>query len=95
VNKTNASIILERSSSLCEYCGAPAVQFAHLLHRKMGGRHGKMKAAIDDPRNVAHLCLKCHDSIDGRQYNQLTFQVEVLRLKIGWYEWAKEIKNEP
>jgi hypothetical protein len=90
MNRTQASAVLDRSGSMCEFCGAPGVQMSHLLHRKIGGRHGVLKAAINDPRNVAFLCLLCHNKLDGRQNGNRDSMMATLKAKIDWTSWAQE-----
>ncbi len=93
--KTRKEIII-RSGNLCEFCRSPGgffgLQFAHITHRKIGGRHGEMKKIINDKRNIAHLCQFCHDVLDNRAIFPIR-QEEILRKlkkRIGWHDWAKE-----
>jgi hypothetical protein len=86
-----------RSGDLCEFCKSPRwLQFAHILHRKMGGRHGEMAVIIHDPRNIAHLCRQCHDVLDRRIHDSIKW-IElgaVLLPKIGWDEWWSKRASE-
>ena len=85
--------VRRRSCDLCEFCGTSHnLQMAHIMHRKMGGRHGIWKKIINDPRNIAHLCLNCHDVFDGRAHDPIKriAMRPVLQMKTGWFEWARE-----
>lgn len=94
MNLIQAKAVLDRSGSLCEACGAPGVQMAHLLHRRMGGRHGIMRSKINDPRNIAFLCLDCHNTLDGRSRGNKEKLMETLKNKIGWHQWEAEINAQ-
>ena len=61
--------ILERSDGLCERtlpsgrrCLAPVVEIHHIVAKKMGGRKGVMREAINDERNGMAVCRCCHDA---------------------------------
>lgn len=68
--------VWERAEGKCEWvengtrCNSTGdwrgLQNAHIIHRKMGGRHGKMKAVIDNKDNILLLCAYHHDLFDGR-----------------------------
>lgn len=97
MNQKTVEAVLQRSGGLCEApdCAGQdfrGFQHAHLLHRKMGGRHGQMERIIDDPRNVAYLCANCHDLLDGRVYNptEAAKLSEYLKNKTDWQEWREE-----
>jgi hypothetical protein len=67
------------------------IQKAHILHRKMGGRHGRMKKIIDDSRNVADLCAICHDIIDRRVKSPLReTYLEAIKDVKDWGSWVRE-----
>ncbi len=93
--KTRKEIII-RSGNLCEFCRSPGgffgLQFAHITHRKIGGRHGEMKKIINDKRNIAHLCQFCHDTLDHRAISPKLRDEMLCTIKnrIGWQIWAKE-----
>jgi len=38
---------------------------AHIVHRKMGGRHGKALSWINEPDNLLLLCRTDHIKFDG------------------------------
>ena len=88
--------VWDRAGAKCEWCSTTyrgdRLQLAHLEHRKLGGRHGIMAKAIHDSRNVALLCLKCHNILDRRAWNpevrekMMTF----LKDKLDWAGWQKE-----
>lgn len=94
-------VVLKRSGGNCELpgCGREdfrGKEFAHLEHRGMGGRKGKMIAIIHDPRNVVLVCAVIHDTIDGRvkcdpQFRQYT--VEILKKLSDWDSWHEEFKD--
>ncbi len=90
----------ERSCGRCEYvrCLKPGGDFrglqnAHIVHRGLGGRHGKMETIINDSRNIAKLCAYEHDIIDRRilaPEEERESILEAIKEKIGWYAWARE-----
>lgn len=97
MNQKTVEVVLQRSGGICEApdCAGPdfrGLQHAHLLHRKMGGRHGVMERIIDDPRNVTLLCANCHDLLDGRVYSpaEAAKLSQYLKNKTDWEEWKHE-----
>ncbi len=93
--------ILKRSGGRCELPGCNredfrGLQFAHLEHRGMGGRKGKMIAIIHDPRNVVLVCAVIHDIIDGRVKSDPLFRqyvIEILKKLSDWDSWYEEFKD--
>ena len=60
--------ILDRSGQLCERklpngkrCLARVSDIHHIVAKKMGGRKGVYREAINDERNSMAVCRKCHD----------------------------------
>lgn len=53
-----------RAYGICEWpdCGEPGDHMAHVYGRGSGGR-----SSADVPENVAWLCRRHHDSLDGRR----------------------------
>lgn len=90
MNLIQAKAVLDRSGSLCEACGAPGLEIAHLLHRKQGGRHGIMRSAIHDVRNLAFLCKPHHDELDNRRKGNRDKLMATLKAKTDWSSWATE-----
>ena len=85
--------VRSRSGDLCEFCRSPHnLQMAHILHRKMGGRHGRWKKIINDPRNIAHLCRDCHDVLDRRRHDPIkrVTMLPIIQMTTSWFEWARE-----
>ncbi|TET44404.1 MAG: hypothetical protein E3J66_00890 [Dehalococcoidia bacterium] len=85
--------VWDRAEGKCEWCGCSTwLQFAHIKHRGLGGRHGKMLEAIHDKRNIALLCLYNHDVLDRRVWApELRERMLVfLKDKLGWHSWAEE-----
>ena len=84
-----------RAEELCEICGSTGgswgLQHAHILHRKLGGRHGAMAKLINDSRNVWLGCNACHWGFDHGKFNESV--VETLKKKLDWYSWEKEYKE--
>lgn len=71
--------------------------YAHIIHRKIGGVHRKMENIINEHRNMVWVCKPIHDIIDKRiKYPEKERQeiIETLKQKIGWYEWAEQYKEE-
>ena len=56
-------ILTEQSAGMCEwpYCADPGEEMAHITHRGMGGSR-----QADWLGNVAWLCRRHHDMLDGR-----------------------------
>ena len=92
--------VRRRSGDKCEYCGGlgdwRGLQFAHLVHRGIGGRNGEAETLINNTRNIAHLCCRCHDILDGRQWGpQLKAEIlDELKNKLGWDAWAAECQEK-
>ena len=94
-------IVLKRSGGRCELPGCNredfrGLQFAHLEHRGMGGRKGKMIDIIHDPRNVVLVCAVIHDIIDGRVKSDPLFRqyvIEILKKLSDWDSWHEEYKD--
>lgn len=88
--------VWDRSLRCCEWCGAGwgevALQLAHIKHRQMGGRHGKWFWIIHAPRNVALLCVHCHDTLDLRNFDkELSTTIrDGLKKKLDWDSWDEE-----
>jgi 5-methylcytosine-specific restriction endonuclease McrA len=53
--------VWSRADGMCEKCGRPAVDLAHIEHRKMGGSR-----LLDTADNLLALCRECHNLMDGR-----------------------------
>ena len=55
--------LVELVGGMCEWpgCVDPGEQMAHLTHRGMGGSSARNEIA-----NVMFLCLRHHDTLDGR-----------------------------
>jgi len=100
MSKVPESTMIEvrrRSGNWCEVDGCVrldwrGLQFAHIVHRGIGGRNGEAEKMIHDPRNVAHSCAYHHGVIDGRQWDpQLKAEIlEALKIKLCWRSWADE-----
>lgn len=95
----NSTVIPERTKKLialradfkCESCGTTLnLQYAHLSHRRIGGRKGKFISIYNDPRNIALLCAREHETMHGIESAERTNLIEHLRLKVGWHNWAQE-----
>lgn len=77
-------------------CPNPAGDFrgimkAHITHRQAGGRHGRMKKFIDDPRNWIYLCGICHDILDNRVKSPVRERLIAWVKKFrGWDSWNDE-----
>jgi len=60
----------------------------------MGGRHGKLEAFINDPRNVAAACRSCHDLIDVRRKELYPGErldvLQKFKQATGWESWNDE-----
>ena len=88
--------VWDRAGAKCEWCGATQwgnrLQLAHLEHRKLGGRHGVMKQAIHDKRNIVLLCQACHDILDNRVRRPEVREKmwRELRIWTDWSSWAQE-----
>lgn len=101
IPESTKQVVLKRSGGLCELPGCPredfrGKEFAHLEHRGMGGRKGKMIAIIHDPRNVVLVCVVIHDIIDGRVKSDPLFRqyvIEILKKISGWESWHEEFKD--
>lgn len=95
ISRSTIDIIDERSGGLCENCGKPAQDAAHITPKRMGGRQGSMKAIINDPRNLAALCRGCHDLIDLHRKELFPGErakaLELIKSKTNWHEWEKEL----
>ena len=54
---------------ICQGCGSfgdwRGVWPHHVIHKKMGGRHGQAKVEIEAPSNKQYLCGKCHSAKHG------------------------------
>jgi hypothetical protein len=102
IPEATKQFILNRSGGKCELPGCHredfrGLQFAHIEHRGMGGRKGKMIAIIHDPRNVVLVCAVIHDIIDGRAKSDSLFRqyvIEILKKISDWDSWATEFKND-
>jgi hypothetical protein len=94
VNKTTIQTIEERSGGLCESCNRPAQDAAHITNKGLGGRHGAMKAKINDPRNLAALCRDCHDLLHFKRKETYEGErlgtLQKLKFITGWEEWNRE-----
>jgi 5-methylcytosine-specific restriction endonuclease McrA len=86
--------ILERSGGLCENCGRPADDAAHIMDKKMGGRHGAMQKIINDPRNIAALCRDCHDLLHHKRKEKYEGErlgvLQKIKTATNWNEWRRE-----
>jgi hypothetical protein len=89
-----AKIIQERSGGLCENCGRPAQDGAHISPKKMGGRKGLFKKIYDDARNRAAACRGCHDLIDLKRKELWPGERAAALLKFktaaGWFDLQRE-----
>jgi hypothetical protein len=82
----------------CEFCfSSDNLEYAHIVHRGMGGVQGKRARIINNSRNMVLLCKNDHDFMDRRIYmiRKATpvFIIEILKGKIGWHEWYEENKE--
>ncbi len=95
---TSEQIILQRSGGRCEAPECSLVDFrgfnyAHISHKKMGGRHGIAKKMFEDPRNKAYLCCPHHDILDERVEGDSEGLMLYLKEKIDWDEWYEEARQ--
>jgi len=64
-------VIWDRSEGRCELmwdgvrCPNTAAELHHLIHRKMGGRKGKMKEIVESPSNWFASCMACKRRLHG------------------------------
>jgi hypothetical protein len=82
------SFLFNRSDGLCESCGRPAQDKAHIEPKMMGG-HSKFKAFYDDNRNLAASCRTCHTALDQRKEGWMEI-LEKFKAASGWNAWAVE-----
>jgi len=102
MSKIPESVMIEvrlRSGDSCEILECRrkdwrGLQYAHIIHRGIGGRNGDAEKIINNSRNLAHLCCYHHDVLDRRVWDPAlrAEMLETLKLKIGWYEWAEEAR---
>lgn len=87
-------------------CPSIFLEYAHIKHRKMGGVQDDIAEIINNRRNITKICNLTHDFIDCRTTKLLDVNLEVregenfrnrvidiLKQKIGWYEWYEENKS--
>ena len=61
---------------LCERCGESAQEWHHKFHRHKNRVRTYGKPLIDDPRNGAYLCHRCHQKHKGEfHYSEREFIV--------------------
>lgn len=87
----------ERSGGQCEYCRdrntTDILDYAHFVHRGMGGVQKERAKVINDHRNIVRLYRYHHRAIDGNikfMYGENFIIIDILKKKIKWYEWAEE-----
>jgi hypothetical protein len=91
----------ERADGKCEYHGDDGhcvgkLVYAHIIHRGMGGVQGNRAMIINGHRNIVKICEFTHDFIDRRIFDwkrndgYRKIAIDILKQKIGWYEWYKE-----
>ena len=101
IPKEELAKVEERSGGKCEFHGDDCsdklhLEYAHIIHRGMGGVQGNRARIINDHRNITKICEFIHDLIDGRLFEVVCSKgriesiTEGLKQKIGWYEWAEE-----
>ena len=94
MNNSTFDVIMERSGTLCENCGRLACDAHHITYKQLGGRHGAMKAKINDPRNLAALCRDCHDLLHFKRKETYEGErlgtLQKLKFITGWEEWNRE-----
>ena len=97
---TSEEIIQERSDGRCEIPNCTlkdfrGLQYAHLSHKKMGGRGSSAARIINDPRNLSYLCAVHHDILDGRNYqpNLREELMSYLKEKLNWDSWYNEARQ--
>lgn len=56
--------IYDEAGGLCE-CGRPGTEIDHIIPKRMGGRHGEAKIAIEAKANKRLICRKCHQRKHG------------------------------
>ncbi len=84
-------LVATRAGWACESCGSTRdLQYAHLEHRRIGGRKNEWIGIYNDPRNIALLCATEHSMMHGTL--ECTTLIENLKNKLGWYDWANEYK---
>jgi hypothetical protein len=95
-----AAEVEKRSGVACEAPGCAGPDFrglmlCHIVHRKMGGRHGSTEAIVNDSRNVAMLCGPHHDILDARVWQPAAKAalLEYLKKRLGWQDWKEEHAN--
>jgi hypothetical protein len=91
IPKATKDAVNRRADCKCEFSGGiHNLDYAHITHRRLGGRHGKWAKIINDPRNVCLLARPWHDIMHGHETTQQKQLVLYLKLKTDWYSWAKE-----
>jgi hypothetical protein len=97
IPKEELARVDERADGECEWCsGINHLEYAHIVHRGMGGSQGFKSSIINNHRNIARLCQWDHVKLDND--NVLSFPRDkmirkFLKDKIGWYEWYEENKE--
>jgi 5-methylcytosine-specific restriction endonuclease McrA len=92
--KKTIDFLFKRSGGLCENCGAPAADAAHISPKQMGGRKGIWKKIWDDVRNLFIACRSCHDLVDlkrrelypGERLSALT----KVKIAVNHQSWKEE-----
>lgn len=91
IPQSTKDAVNRRADYRCEFSGGiHNLEYAHITHRRMGGRHGKWAKIINDPRNIALLAHNWHEIMHGVDCELKTKLIMFLKLKTGWYDWAKE-----
>jgi len=94
ITQATRDILQERSGGLCENCGRPAQDPAHITDKKMGGRHGAMQKIINDPRNIAAICRSCHDLLHHKRKESFPGErlgvLQKIKTATNWNEWRRE-----
>ena len=91
IPQSTKDAVRRRAEDRCEFSGGIYnLEYAHIAHRRMGGRHGKWKKIYDDPRNIALLAHNWHEVMHGVDCELKTKLIMFLKLKTDWYGWVRE-----
>lgn len=75
------ALVRARSGGLCEWpgCPRPGIDLHHRLNRKLGGRHGEMRARINGAAWLLDACRPHHERVTSS-----VGEVRVEAERMGW-----------
>ena len=72
--------VAERDEGICQECGRPAVDIAHILPRRWKSQRAEIK-------NLIALCRKCHEKPEGYETRCRRLYQQWLRHGYDYEQW--------